>query len=304
MPMSVEARARIAFAAFLLALGAAAVAWYLFAWRQLVVYEIRSPDSVSGLIAGAPVEFHGVEVGKVDDVQLLDAHHVRVVVEVRRDVPVTTATRATITGRGLASRGFTGYVYVSMEESAGAGQPLVAQSGSAYPLIASAPSQTVSLDTSISQLNENVQSAMTLLRGVLDAQTVASLKQSVRNLDEVSGNLAANNDRLRAVLANAQAAAVQMPPLLHASTDMLRSVQTQVLPQAQSSLVRLDSTISSTDDTLRAIRMELLPEAQRTVTRLDQLSGSLADSADMIRRNPALLVRGTAAARPGPGESP
>jgi phospholipid/cholesterol/gamma-HCH transport system substrate-binding protein len=219
-------------------------------------------------------------------------------------VPVTTATRATITGRGLAARGFTGYVYVSLEEAATGGQPLVAQTGSPYPLIASAPSQAVSLDTSISQLNDSVQSALVLLHDVLDTQTVASLKQSVRNLDEVSGNLAANNARMRAVLANAEAATAQMPPLLHATTDMLRSVQTQVLPQAQSSLVRLDGTISSTDEALRAIRMELLPEAQRTVTRLDQLSGSLADSADMIRSNPSLLVRGAARARPGPGETP
>jgi phospholipid/cholesterol/gamma-HCH transport system substrate-binding protein len=303
MPLSVEARAKVAFAAFLLVLGAAAGAWYLFVRQQHVVYEIRSPDSVSGLITGSPVEFHGVEVGKVDEVQLVDAHHVRILVEVRKDAPVTTATRATITGRGLAARGFTGYVYVSLDEAAPDGRPLAAQPGSSHAIIASAPSQGVSLDSSISQLNESVQSAMTLLHDVLDAQTVASLKQSVRNLDEVSSNLAANNARLRAVLANAEATTAQMPPLLHAGTDMLRGVQTQVLPQAQDSLARLNGTISSADETLRSIRTELLPQAQRTVTRLDQLSGSLADSADLIRRNPALLVRGTAAARPGPGEA-
>jgi phospholipid/cholesterol/gamma-HCH transport system substrate-binding protein len=302
MPLSVDARAKLAFAAFLLALGAAAGAWYLAVRQQQAVYEIRSAESVSGLIVGAPVEFHGVEVGKVDDVQLLDARHVRVIVKVHRDVPVTTATRATITGRGLAARGFTGYVYVSLEESAEGGQPLAAQSGSAYPVIASTPSQGVSLDTSIAQLNDSVQSALVLLRGVLDAQTVASLKQSVRNLDEVSGNLAANNARLRAILANAEATTAQMPVLLHTGSDVLRTVQTQVLPQAQDSLVRLNSTIASTDDTLRSIRIDLLPEAQRTVTRLDQLSGSLADSVDLIRRNPALLVRGTVT-RPGPGEA-
>ena len=39
----------------------AAVAWRVSraGYRE---YEIRSPDNVSGLIAGAPVEFHGVEV--------------------------------------------------------------------------------------------------------------------------------------------------------------------------------------------------------------------------------------------------
>jgi phospholipid/cholesterol/gamma-HCH transport system substrate-binding protein len=288
MPYSPESRARIAFVVFVALLAAGAVAWYAVVRGAHSFYEIRSHDNVSGLIRGAPVEFHGVEVGKVDEVRLVDAHSVHVVLEVDRQVPVTSATVATILGRGLATRGFTGYVYVSLEEGPGEHRPLVPPADGRYPVIASAPSRAVSMDTSISQLNDNVQSAIVLLRTTLDPQTIASLKQSVAHLDEVTRTLAANNARMQAIVVDARRATAQMPPLVQAGAQTLRTMQDELLPQTGRTLAQMNGVIAATQD---------------TVTRLDQLTGSLAETTDRLRRNPAVLVRGTTA-RPGPGESP
>jgi phospholipid/cholesterol/gamma-HCH transport system substrate-binding protein len=303
MTMTAEARAKIAFAAFLLVLALATAAWWVIASHQFILYEIRSQDSVSGLIAGAPVEFHGVEVGKVQQVRLVDPRNVRVLLEVDKDAPVTTATVATITGRGLATRGFTGYVYVNLEDRGTAGRPLAALPGSRYPQIASAPAQEVNLDTSISQLNQSVQSVLALLQEVLDTQTVASLKQSARSLDQLTQTLAANNERLVAILANAEQASAKMPPLLQSGSDTVRTLQSELLPQARSTLAQLSTLSESTNDTVRTLQTQVLPDAQRTVNRLDQLAASLNESAARIRRNPSVLLRG-ATATPGPGEAP
>lgn len=288
MSRSPESRARIAFAVFLLVLAAGAAGAWLLARGRQTTYEIRSSDSVSGLIVGAPVEFHGVEVGKVDKVQLVDPHHVRVLIAVDANVPVTTATVATITGRGLATRGFTGYVYVSLEEPHGGGRPLVAPAGQRYAAITTAPSQAVSLDTSIHQLNENVQTAVALMRTTLDAQTIASLQRSVAHLDEVARTLAANNARMQAIVQHTESTTAQMPAMVQAGTQSLRTLQTDLLPQAGRTLAQMDDAIAAT---------------QQTVARLDALSASLEDTAERLRRNPAVLVRGSAT-RPGPGESP
>jgi phospholipid/cholesterol/gamma-HCH transport system substrate-binding protein len=303
MPRSPESRARIAFIVFVLMLAAGGAGAWLLARGQNARYEIRTADNVSGLIIGAPVEFHGVEVGKVDEVDLVDAHDVRVVVAVRKSVPVTTATVATITGRGLATRGFTGYVYVSLEEQPGHAQPLLAQAGRAYPAIASAPSQAVSLDTSIRQLDDSVQTAVALMRTTLDAQTIASLKRSVANLDEVTRTLAANNARLQAILLNAERTTALMPPLLQAGAQSLRTLQAELLPQAADTLAQMNGAVAASQDTAQTIRTQLLPRAQQAVLRMDALSGSLADTADRINRNPSVLVWGERI-RPGPGEAP
>jgi len=315
MNTSAEAKARWLFTGFLLLVAAAAAAWVLLGTARYSTYELRTRDSVSGLLPGAPVEFHGVEVGKVKSVQLLEPRLVQLLVEVRRDIPVTTATVATITGRGLASRGFTGYMYVSLEDNGSAGGPLVAAQGKPYPLLASAPSHIVSLDTSFGELNQTVQSVAGLLQTTLDAPTVAALKQSLASLDKVTHTLAANNERMDRILANAERASQQL--------------QAQVLPQAQGTLARMDRLTASMDghvqtilrnteqasarfepllqastDTVVTLQTQVLPEAQHSLTRLDQLSTSLSDTAVRIRRNPALLVRGTSPAPSGPGEGP
>src|SRR5437899_3345749 len=126
MSLSIENKARLAFVVLLLAGAAAGLAWFVVASSRYVTYEVRTQDAVSGLIADAPVEFHGVEVGKVERVELIDPHRVGIVLSVSRQAPVTMATVATITARGLASRGFTGYVYVSLEDDGGDVRPIVA----------------------------------------------------------------------------------------------------------------------------------------------------------------------------------
>ncbi len=318
MNASAETKARWLFAGFVLLVALGVAGWLLLDTVRYRTYELRTHDAVSGLIAGAPVEFHGVEVGKVRSVELLQPRLVRVLVEVGRDVPVSSATIATITGRGLATRGFTGYVYVSLEDSGSAVQPLARDPESAYPLLASAPSRSVSLDTSVSALNDTVQSVNGLLQAALDPPTVAALKQSLASLEKVTRTLSANNDRLSTILVNAEHASQQVQPLLQSSNEAARTLQTQLLPRMQDSLVRIDRLAAGTEqasmrieplllssqETVRVLQTQLLPEAQRTLSRLDQLSTSLGDTAGRVRRNPALLVRGGAPNPPGPGEGP
>lgn len=327
--MSAEARARIAFAGAVAVVAAAVAAWMLLASHQRVRYEIWSSEPVSGLIPGAPVEFHGVEVGKVNEVQLKNPRSVRVLLEVDKDAPVSTATVATITGRGLATRGFTGYVYVSLEDNGAAGQALRPAAGQQHAVIATAPAQSVNLDTSISQLNRTVESVNALLQSVLDQQTVASLKQSLGNLDKVTHTLAGNSAKLEQIIANAERASVRVQPLLQSSQDAVSTLRNDLLPEARQTVdelrrlslgtndrlrvilqnaeqasTQLDPLLRSSNEAMQSLQTQILPEAHRTLSRLDRLSTNLDDTAVRIRKNPSVLLRGTAASKAGPGETP
>src|SRR5712671_2240866 len=105
--------ARLMFATVLLISTVVGAIWYLHSVSGYATYQIYTQDPVSGLIADAPIEFHGVDVGKVKSIKLVNPHSVNVVLSIERGTPVTSASVATITSRGLAARGFTGYVYVS-----------------------------------------------------------------------------------------------------------------------------------------------------------------------------------------------
>jgi phospholipid/cholesterol/gamma-HCH transport system substrate-binding protein len=328
MKMSIETRARIAFAVVALVGAIAGLAWYVFASGQYTTYQIRTQDPVSGLIVDAPVEFHGVEVGKVKRVELADPHSVSILLNVKKEAPITSATVATITGRGLATRGFTGYVYVSLEDAGADARPLAAPPGNPFPVIATAPSRYVSLDTSINQLNQNVQYMTDLLQSIMDQKTVAALKQSVDSLQQVSRTLAANNEKLGTIILNAERASAQFQPLLQSSNDAVKVLQSKILPEAYATLVRLDSLSTSLDEKLgpillntekasaqlepllqsgneavRSFQMQILPEAYRTLIKLDSLSTSLDEVVTMIRRDPSVLIRGSKPPTPGPGET-
>jgi len=274
MKVSIENWARLAFALVVILGIVAALVWYSVTSSRYITYQIDTHDSVSGLIADAPVEFHGVDVGKVRSVELIDPHSVKILLDIRKGAPVTNATVATITARGVATRGFTGYVYISLEDTGTDTSPLVAGSGMPFPRIRTLPSRWLNLDTTISQINQNVQYMTELLRTVLDKNTIVSLKQSVDNLQQVTHVLAENNKKLNSIILNTEQASGRFTPLL-----------------------------DSSNNTVKTMQFQLLPEAYRTIDKLDKLSDSLNDIANKINREPSILLRGTAPPPPGPGEA-
>ena len=205
---AIDRRARWLFGGVLVLGALVAAGWYLFWSTRYITYELVTHDPVSGLIVDSPVEFHGVDVGKVKRVELADPRTIRILAAIRDDAPVSRATVATITSRGLATRGFTGYVTIELEDRGAATGPIVAAGG--YPVIPTAPSQVVNLDMAIAQVNGNVQQLSDLIRGVLDPKTVASLKESTDGLQKVT-----------------------------------KVLQTQVLPEAYKTMSKLDDVSSS-----------------------------------------------------------
>ena len=88
-----------------------------------VLYRIHFRDSVSGLAAGDPVKFRGVDVGTVKTMIIDPDNSRQVLVEVRlrKDTPVKTDTRAS-----LAMKGITGVVIIELNGGDPAAQTLLA----------------------------------------------------------------------------------------------------------------------------------------------------------------------------------
>jgi len=88
-----------------------------------VLYRIHFPESVSGLAVGDPVKYRGVDVGSVKSLIIdpVNPRLVRVDVMLRKDTPVMTDTRASLTLTGI-----TGVVFIELNGGDPAAQTLLA----------------------------------------------------------------------------------------------------------------------------------------------------------------------------------
>ncbi|MCA0901490.1 MlaD family protein [Microbulbifer agarilyticus] len=316
MSISIANRARILFTMALVLVVLAAWLYFQLASGRHTTYEIVTQDPVSGLIVGAPVEFHGVDVGHVTSVALTGPKSVRILLEVSNDAPITKATVATITARGLATRGFTGYVYILLNNPGTDQSPLIPAPSARYARIPSTPSRSVNLDTAISQVNQNVQALTELVRTLLNQDTIAALQHTAENLQQVTRVLATNQEQLSAIITNSEHATRKLGPILDSTTDTLNALQ-QVSQMLASNQQRLDTIIANTEqasgqlgplldtstNSINALQQQVLPEAYRTMATLNQLSNSITRLTDKINRDPSVLIRGSAAPPLGPGES-
>jgi len=317
MKPTADTTARLAFAALLLLAAGGFAVWYQLDADRYAAYQVVTHDPVSGLIADAPVELHGVDVGRVERVGLVNARTVDIRLRVRTGTPITRGTIATVTSRGLATRGFTGYVYVALDDDGSDTRPVLASANESIPLIRAGPSRMVNIDTAISRLDENVGHMSELVRTVLDDRTVASLKQSAENLQGVTRTLAVNSDRLAAIIANAERASGML------DTQTIRSVRQSVanleavtrtlasnndrfatiMSNAENASNQLRPLLQSGNAAVDSLQNQVIPEAHNALAGLESLSSSLSNTASRIDRDPSVLLRGRARPPPGPGEA-
>jgi phospholipid/cholesterol/gamma-HCH transport system substrate-binding protein len=90
--------------------------------RDDVTYRIHFAESVSGLGVGDPVQFHGVDIGTVKSMAIdaSDPLLVQVDVNLRKDAPIKTDTKAT-----LKMKGITGVVMVELNGGSANAKSLV-----------------------------------------------------------------------------------------------------------------------------------------------------------------------------------
>jgi phospholipid/cholesterol/gamma-HCH transport system substrate-binding protein len=126
---------------------------FFFAWlahsgnKDDVDYRIHFAESVSGLARGDPVRFMGVEVGMVKSMTIKpdDPDHVEVDVQLRRNTPVKTDTRAT-----LKLKGITGADFIELSGGSADAKPLLAATPQGQ--VPEIPAVKSTIDTLMEQL--------------------------------------------------------------------------------------------------------------------------------------------------------
>jgi phospholipid/cholesterol/gamma-HCH transport system substrate-binding protein len=154
--------------------------------KEDVPYVVYMNESVSGLSKDAPVNYRGVNVGRVKAIKLdpNDPRRVRILLLVRPGTPIKEDTVATLELQGL-----TGIANINLTGGSPDSPLLKPQPGQRYPVIKSKTSLLGRLDQSITTLLNNLIESSNKLNQVLGPNNQRALGQTLNHMATASRRL-------------------------------------------------------------------------------------------------------------------
>lgn len=261
--------------------------------RPVNVYTVLFEKSVSGLNAGANVEFQGVVVGRVRDVELTGdiPPKVAVAVDLDPDTPVRTDTVAALVGSLV-----TGIKFIQLQggsEAAG----FLASGGTIR-------GDVTSLEQFRDQLGEIANRAVLILRrleqNVFTNDNSAKAGQILADLGSIAKSVSGGLDSLRTEQTGEDLA--KLVDKLGEVSDNLNKVITDfygrreaLYGNLQGMLVHIDEAVRDTRDLIRTAGKEFGGTGVSLgalITELTAATNRLQETIDLIQSDPSLLLRG------------
>lgn len=298
--------------AFVLALGAALVAGALWlasggAWQtKYDVYQAVEEESVAGLNLNAPVKYNGVDVGKVQAIELdhTNPKTVNLFFAIQRGTPVKEDTIAI-----LKTQGLTGIAYVELSGGSVASPLLRAQEGAPYPVIRTAPSLSARLENVLSSVLVKLDDTSTNINAMLSKKNQAALSSTLADVALITHTVAARKDTIDAglqdaakTLKNSAKASAKLDPLAERIGRAADAVELMGQAVTKTS-VSAGAAVDGVGADVKRFGNDTLPELERLLGELSSLSSSLRLLTEQTRRDPKGLIFGHTPVPDGPGES-
>jgi phospholipid/cholesterol/gamma-HCH transport system substrate-binding protein len=243
-------------------------------------YEIYYDGTVSGLTAGSPVRYLGVDVGKVARIMLepQNRKRVEVLADIDANAPIDARTEAL-----LSLQGVTGLLFIDLEEDPQSTATGPLPKGERYPVIRSAPSDIAVLLRRLPELANHAIELVGHMDQVFSEENVRAFKATLQNVRLAS-------ERSPALLKEIEQMVVD---IRHASDDVdsaandLRSVTNSAGPDLKATLAnvrRITDSLASTSDRLNDFVSQNEPGLSRfTNQSLPELERLLRESRDAAR---------------------
>jgi phospholipid/cholesterol/gamma-HCH transport system substrate-binding protein len=265
--------------------------------RTYTRYEIYYDGSVSGLTAGSPVRYLGVDVGKVARIMLdpKNRKRVEVLADVEENAPLDTRTLAL-----LSLQGVTGLLFIDLEEDPKAASTGPLPMGEHYPVIRSAPSDLDMLLRSLPALANHAIDLVDHMDQVFSEENVGNFKAALANLRAVSDHAPKLFREIEELVADLRhtsdevdTAAADFDKVTNDSAgDIKASLANlhRISDSLAGASARLDDFITQNEPALSRFTGQGLPELERL---LHESRGAVRDIRDLSRslqQNPAELL--------------
>jgi phospholipid/cholesterol/gamma-HCH transport system substrate-binding protein len=239
-------------------------------------YAVLFEGSVTGLLRGGPVDFNGIRVGEVTDINLVpgDPRRVEALVELAGRVPINQDTKARLEIQGL-----TGAAAIALTGGAPDSPPLVSKNGKP-PVIVAESSEMQNILQAVQKLSARADDVLGRVDKLVSDNSSA-VGDTVHNIDVFSKALADNAGGVNAALSGVADLGKKIGPLadrLQGLSDDLDKVVKAVDPDKVSGIVGDVKTLTGTLADNKAQIASTLNDAAALAKRLNDTAGKL-DSA-------------------------
>lgn len=245
--------------------------------RQFAYYDIYF-SSVSGLSISSEVQFSGLPVGRVINMELSDTGDgtVRTRIEVAEDTPVRIDSRASIEPQGV-----TGIANVAITAGLSSQPLLRARSESEVPVIVANRSVLETLTDQGPQMIERLNEVASQLTVLLGDENQARVVNILDNVERSSGNL----DRTMADVARATEAIGTAAISISDFGDKIEAISgaaettlgniDKTLANVDSAVLNADRTLSAAQVTMEGVKSYIATDLTGLTQRLDSTAASL-----------------------------
>jgi phospholipid/cholesterol/gamma-HCH transport system substrate-binding protein len=288
-----------AFVLLVIAMAVSFVFWYTGQQdkRAYQRYEIYFPGSVSGLTAGSPVRYLGVDVGKVVRIMLDPQQRktVQVIADIDTTAPIDDRTRAS-----LSLQGVTGLLFVDLEQDLKAESTGVIAQGQRYPMIRSRRSDFDVLLSNLPELTTHLVELAEHFNEVFSDDNVRSLKATLENARRASERLPDTVKEVQGLVADVRrttqevsgAAADIRVLITQASPDFQTAVANirQISDNLAKTTQRLNSFVTDNEPGVTRFAKQSLPEFEQLLRESRQAARDFRDLSRSLKQNPSQLI--------------
>lgn len=293
------------------------------------IYELSTAESVTGLSEQAAVRFRGINIGKVTQIGFdpLNKGQVLLRISIRKDVPLTESTYAT-----LGYQGVTGLAFVQLDNEVSTGPALTTSDDqpTRIPLRPGLLSQFADQGSFILEQTQRISERVGELLSPANQQAIMG---SVQAIGESATKLGAASERIQTILdAQLGPERTSIPALvadtratmlaLQKSTTELNATAQAATASAQALtdiakaatapnglLQKLERGADDLSQSAQAINSVVLPSAvraaegaARTANAATRTARSVDRAATALADEPRSLIFGSGGTPPGPGE--
>jgi phospholipid/cholesterol/gamma-HCH transport system substrate-binding protein len=264
-------------------------------------YEVYFDGSVSGLSAGGPVRYLGVDVGRVVRIRVDQraADRVQVIV----DVDASSAPISDNTVAELSLQGVTGLLYIDLQQqqpSAHSERLMEPVPGEHYPVIRSIHSNFDVFLDSLPEVASRVGELAVRANRLLSDDNIAAYNRVVANLDRAGATLPQTMHdaqqlvaELRTVTAESHAVVAEVRAATHSAGPDFSAAMTQLRATSDhlaKASADLDGMLADNRGALRGFTQQGLPQIEALVHDAREAAREFQGLSKSLRENPSRLL--------------